>query len=107
MHCCSFWEAFAEMVMMALMKSPAAVWTTQLFSGLRQERRVGMMSLEYSHYVRIKVSAVHSENRSYQSGCAYLDNTLATFITVQGNNLEQEVHDHGALDMPQQVGDGI
>lgn len=26
MQDCSFWEAFAEMVMMAFMKSPADVW---------------------------------------------------------------------------------
>lgn len=44
MHCCSFWEALAEIVMMALMKSPAAVWTTQLRSGERQERRMGTTS---------------------------------------------------------------
>jgi hypothetical protein len=46
MHCCSFWDALADMVMIALINSPAAVCTTQLFSGLRQDRSVGMMFLE-------------------------------------------------------------
>lgn len=46
MHCCSFWDALAEMVMMALMKSPAAVWTTQLRSGDRQDRSIGITSWE-------------------------------------------------------------
>lgn len=44
MHVCSFCDALAETVMMALMKSAAEVWVDQLCSGPRKEIRVGMTS---------------------------------------------------------------
>lgn len=49
MHVCSFCDALAETVMMALMKSPADVCVAQLCSGPRNERRMGMRSWVYSH----------------------------------------------------------
>lgn len=44
--------AFAEMVMMALMKSPAEVWVEALWSEARLVRSRGMRSWACSHWQR-------------------------------------------------------
>jgi len=75
MQDCSFCEAFAEIVIIALRKSPADVWVEDGYCGERYASREGIRSCVCSHLKKF-ASAKRLQTIVYR--VTYIDNSLAS-----------------------------
>lgn len=93
--------AFADMVMMALRKSPADVWVEVVWSGARKEIKRGTRFCCCNHCPSVSVYLCQMGQE------LYINNTVAPLALLETDNLQQEVHDDRAVDVLEHVRDDI
>jgi len=88
--------ALADIVMMAFRKSPADVCVEVEWSGPRKAISRGTRSCCCSHYDLLV------QNNTL-SGQTHINNTLTALALFKTDNLKQQVHNDGAVDMLKHV----